>query len=46
MKVHLKSILKKTDAGNRTQAAIWALKRSSDLDGARPSGLTPQLAAQ
>ena len=33
VKVHLKSILKKTEAGNRTQAAIWALKRSSDLEG-------------
>jgi two-component system nitrate/nitrite response regulator NarL len=30
VKVHLKSILKKTAAGNRTQAAIWALKRSAD----------------
>lgn len=28
VKVHLKSILKKTRAANRTQAAMWALKRS------------------
>lgn len=28
VKVHLKSILKKTQASNRTQAAMWALKRS------------------
>ncbi len=27
VKVHLKSILRKTHAGNRTQAAIWALQR-------------------
>ena len=27
VKVHLKSILRKTRAGNRTQAAIWALQR-------------------
>ncbi|WP_119165128.1 LuxR C-terminal-related transcriptional regulator [Algihabitans albus] len=35
VKVHLKSILKKTDAGNRTQAAIWALKRSSGPDSSK-----------
>ncbi|MEX2630468.1 MAG: response regulator transcription factor [Tistlia sp.] len=28
VKVHLKSILKKTRASNRTQAAMWALKRN------------------
>ncbi len=33
VKVHLKSILKKTAADNRTQAAIWALKRSGEGEG-------------
>jgi two-component system nitrate/nitrite response regulator NarL len=36
VKVHLKSILKKTAADNRTQAAIWALKRSADTGNATP----------
>lgn len=33
VKVHLKSILKKMRASNRTQAAIWALRGSTAEDG-------------
>ena len=45
VKVHLKSILKKTAAGNRTQAAIWALKRTAGPDSSGASVIVP-VAAQ
>lgn len=47
VKVHLKSILRKTHAENRTQAAIWALQRG--VSGVAASAVialsTPQLQA-
>jgi two-component system nitrate/nitrite response regulator NarL len=39
VKVHMKSVLRKIDASNRTQAAIWALKHSLF------TGMTPPEAA-
>jgi two-component system nitrate/nitrite response regulator NarL len=33
VKVHLKSLLRKINVGNRTQAAIWAINRRPELNG-------------
>ena len=33
VKVHLKSLLRKINVGNRTQAAIWALNRRPEMTG-------------
>jgi DNA-binding NarL/FixJ family response regulator len=50
VKVHLKAILRKTKAHNRTQAAIWAIKHRlrdgsgnvvADAPSLRPPGATP-----
>jgi len=42
VKVHLKSLLRKINASNRTQAAIWALNNGigGELAGAVPTGAT------
>lgn len=39
VKVHLKGVLRKIQATNRTQAAIWALNHGFELDGAASSKL-------
>jgi two-component system nitrate/nitrite response regulator NarL len=33
VKVHLKSLLRKINVGNRTQAAIWAINRRPEMNG-------------
>lgn len=37
VKVHIRSILRKIQVGNRTQAAIWALESGYSVDVTRPS---------
>ena len=45
IKVHMKSILRKTQMANRTQAAIWGLERGYGADGDLGSQLPEGLAA-
>jgi two-component system, NarL family, nitrate/nitrite response regulator NarL len=37
VKVHLKTLLRKIDVNNRTQAAIWAMNNGVTADGAAPT---------
>jgi two-component system nitrate/nitrite response regulator NarL len=45
VKVHLKSILRKVQAGNRTQAAIWAVEHGFLQHGAEVDGPSKQKSA-
>ena len=37
VKIHLKTLLRKIDVNNRTQAAIWAVNNGFSADGAVPT---------
>jgi two-component system nitrate/nitrite response regulator NarL len=45
VKVHLKTLLRKIDVNNRTQAAIWAMNNGFTAEGAAPTRGLPAVSA-